>query len=306
MRIYEGDLTVRNILEDCRVQIGDSLGGARRRIVDGVDLDKLNQRLSTIPVEEIRRKRARMNVFYQEILVSADPDRGIAFTSCLFILAHYNIINDSKSLRLEEFLRRRARLQRVHDSIRRNIVIGFLDSMFWHRRFRRAQQDRRFSNLVGPPQLSVPEIFVEDDASDGGKSTEPHDFLRPGRTTSPLKDRASVSTTSSFNARGLPPIDTTLRRRDSAKSVSPPGSDRTASPTTNLSPSRLQAIDTSYVGAKRVTSPTHLDVGHSRQNSAVSAVSAQDVMESLESSAWGESIRRSFTVRRPRSASHRV
>ena len=31
--------------------------------------------------------------------------------------------------RLEEFLRRRARLQRVEEQVRRNIVIGFFDMM---------------------------------------------------------------------------------------------------------------------------------------------------------------------------------
>jgi hypothetical protein len=33
------------------------------------------------------------------MLVSADPDQGIAFSGCLIILAHYNVINDSQSLR---------------------------------------------------------------------------------------------------------------------------------------------------------------------------------------------------------------
>jgi hypothetical protein len=98
MRIYDGEFSVGRILENCRISRRDSemtLG----RTNDGVDLVKLRRILNRIPVQEIRRRRARMNVFYEEVLVSADPDFGISFTSCLMILAHYNVITDSKSLR---------------------------------------------------------------------------------------------------------------------------------------------------------------------------------------------------------------
>ena len=97
MRIYDGEHSVRRILEDCTVTQQNS--DPTSTVVDGVDLSKLAQRLDTIPVQEIRRRRARMNIFYEEILVSADVDRGISFTSCLMILAHYNVISDFKSLR---------------------------------------------------------------------------------------------------------------------------------------------------------------------------------------------------------------
>jgi voltage-dependent calcium channel len=101
MGIYDGDYSVRAILEDCQPKSRDFARSSIRssKVVEGVDLDLLNERLSAIPVSEIRQRRARMNIFYQEILVSADPDRGISFTSLLMILAHYNVINDTKSLR---------------------------------------------------------------------------------------------------------------------------------------------------------------------------------------------------------------
>src|SRR5271163_4261102 len=144
MRIYEGEHTVRNILDSCQVDPRASFQApANPRIIHGIDLDKLNAVLNTIPFEEIRKKRARMNVFYEEIMVSADPDRGISFTSCLMTLAHYNVIDDTKSLRLDEFLRRRARLQRVDESIRRNIVRGFFDTLYWSQWFRRQKNYSR-------------------------------------------------------------------------------------------------------------------------------------------------------------------
>ncbi|KAK0948691.1 calcium channel protein, partial [Friedmanniomyces endolithicus] len=124
MRIYDGDFAVRALIEDCR--LAPSRTSALP--VDGpsggfeIDLDRLNRRLAELPVKQIRARRARMNTFYEEVLVSADPDRGISFNALLMILAHYKVINDNKSLKLEEYLRRRARLQRVEEAVNRNVV----------------------------------------------------------------------------------------------------------------------------------------------------------------------------------------
>lgn len=71
----------------------------KSRSFDGIDLDQLERILNRIPVNTVRARRQKLNVFYEEVLVSADPDFGISFTSCLMILAHYNVISDSKSLR---------------------------------------------------------------------------------------------------------------------------------------------------------------------------------------------------------------
>ena len=65
--------------------------------------------------------------------------------------------------RLEEFLRRRARLQRVEEAVRRNIVIGFFDTVYWSRAFRRQLQGIRASRMAQIPHFTVPEIFVDDE-----------------------------------------------------------------------------------------------------------------------------------------------
>ncbi|KAM0322822.1 hypothetical protein ACHAQA_009163 [Verticillium albo-atrum] len=100
--------------------LGELSGVFEMRIYDAED---------SIDVVKVRERRRRFNIFFEEVMVSADPDRGISFTTVLMILAHYNIISDSKSLRLEEFLRRRARLQRVDEEVRRRIVLGFFDTL---------------------------------------------------------------------------------------------------------------------------------------------------------------------------------
>lgn len=101
MRIYSHENSVRSILEDVQTQPSNgritsmaSAGG-----VSGVNLKALNERLALIDPLEVRRSRARYNLFFEEVMVSADVDRGISFTSVMMILAHYNVISDNKSLR---------------------------------------------------------------------------------------------------------------------------------------------------------------------------------------------------------------
>ena len=259
-----------------------------------MDLAKLTERVNQIPVAEIQQRRARINVFFQEVMLTADPDRGIPFTAVLFLLTHYNVLTDSKSLRLEEFLRRRARIQRVQETIRRNTVVGFFDTLHWSRKFRKAVDKRKSGRLAAPPSLPVPEIFIEDpdDSLDGDSGTEPRDFTDSRQSYTPKR-----------SAVNLPPIDTSLPS-GSLRSGSPV--DRDASPSGSPIRTRLGSVDTSYHGATR-SSPTTPTLSHSRHNSTAGHLepSGQGMMESFDNSAWGESIRRSFTTRRSRSGSTR-
>ncbi len=104
MRIYDQDDSVRQILEDIRsdaASIRHPSIASTSQFQTGVDIKKLNERLAQIDVQKVRERRRRFNIFFEEVMVSADPDRGISFTTVLMILAHYNIINDSKSLRYD-------------------------------------------------------------------------------------------------------------------------------------------------------------------------------------------------------------
>jgi hypothetical protein len=105
MRIYDGDFTVRRLIEQCATtpRRVSNLPVPGREPTPEIDIISLNRCLSDLPVAEIRRRRKRMNTFYEEVLVSSDPDRGIQFTSLLMILAHHKVINDNKSLRYALF-----------------------------------------------------------------------------------------------------------------------------------------------------------------------------------------------------------
>jgi len=101
MRIYEDPFTVHSILDDVRVDPNSTKGLNSSIIVEGIDLEALNRRISMIPVHKIRRQRHTFTLFFEECLVSADKEYGVSFESVLLILAHYKIINDNKSLRYD-------------------------------------------------------------------------------------------------------------------------------------------------------------------------------------------------------------
>jgi voltage-dependent calcium channel len=126
------------------------------------------------------------------------------------------------------------------------------------------------------PQLG-PEVFVDDE----------DDIAKKQATTftNPLLSPQDIQPQSPFLIHGL---DGVRRQRatDAASNASSPG----VSP--RLSPHRPTNSAFSFDGD--IPSPSG-SAASSRRGSAV----AENVLEVLDNSAWGESIRRSFTVRRP-------
>lgn len=307
MRIYDGDFTVARIKEDCSVsRRGSELPFEDRRTADDIDLVKLNARLTLLPVEEIKQRRTRLNVFYEEVMMSADTDRGIAFTTLLMILAHYKVINDNKSLRLEEFLRRRARLQRVEEAVRRTIVGSFFDTLYWSRRFRRATEAKHSARMTTIPELQVPEIFVEDEDEQPTKiglaGSHHQPMARPSLSLQiPTFDITAAPHTTGSDARTPRSSTSHLRNRSDSIQLSPGGWSATRNSfSPKLSPARKTSGD-DFVGDFRLGASGS---GHGEGSSnsgarsrAASSVSVQNVLEVLDNSAWGESIRRSFTVK---------
>lgn len=171
--------------------------------------------------------------------------------------------------RLDEFLRRRVRLQRVEEALRRNIVIGFFDTLYCYRRFRR---ERQSTHPVDVPPFEVPQIFVGDEEGNESQAV--------AESTPNLRKPSSI-TSRAPNLPPLPRIDTSFfPTRGDWGSLSP------------LSPSRsmFESYEDNQAPSARTSST------HDRSENA--SVSLNDVMEDLGNSAWGQSIRRSFTVRR--------
>lgn len=301
MRIYDKEWSISNIVEDSKKsQRQSELPVEESRRSNDIDVHRLNARLARLPVKEIRERRRRLNVFYEEVLNSADIDRGISFESLLMILAHYKIINDNKSLRLEEFLRRRARLQLVEDSVRRSIVANFMDMVYWSRRWRQHKAKKDAGRMTTIPTLQVPEIFVEDEDDILSPMDDPSRRQKPSLSLQiPTVGSPSGVRTSSRNA-----VDTSgshLRNRSDSIQNRPssPSWAQQISPTRSSFDSR-PSIDSR--DPNEPPSPVVDDAAEearrnrSRGNSNVSAMTVADA---FESSAWGESLaRRSTTLRR--------
>ncbi|KKK17638.1 hypothetical protein P175DRAFT_0431647 [Aspergillus ochraceoroseus IBT 24754] len=292
VRIYQNEFMIPRILDECRVDKRDSLL-PHRRIVEGVDLDKLAQIVRRLPVKTVRERRQKLNAFYEEVLVSADPVHGISFHSCLMILAHYNVISDSKSLRLEEFLRRRAKLQRVEEAVRRNTVIGFFHTLTASREFRKKIEDKKSSRMTFVPQFNVPEIYVDDEPHIQQASDEPPRGGLQGGNMSGEQTMLSPTSPTQSGSFPLPRINTNLTGQRSEASSPSEWSNISIS----LSPRRERAntATSSYGDGPDLHDEALGASDHPHQNSAMSV---QGVMQSLGDSAWGESIRRSFTQRR--------
>jgi hypothetical protein len=329
MRVYDGDFTVRALMEEC--QVDSPLHRTTSLPLDGVtgyepreiDIAKLNAKLNEIPVDEIRRRRVRMNTFYEEVLVTADPDRGIEFGALLMILAHYKVINDNRSLKLEEFLRRRARLQRVEEAVNRNIVVGFFDTLYWSRRFRRAVESKRSARMTAVPSFGVPEIFVQDEAGDD--VTQSKKLHVPSVSVTQVHDDTDASQGLGVNrASSLSGSDAAgpsswsrgeVRHRSNSIQTTPTGSPiRGSNPSSpemspaahRPSPSQASiqpewhfaaALENAITppGSPRLTGGDAA-IGRSRASSAVSQSGM--MMDTFGTSAWGESMRRSVTTHR--------
>ncbi|KAJ2981109.1 hypothetical protein NUW58_g6773 [Xylaria curta] len=290
MRIYEPEDSVSRILEDVR---GDGQGPGRHTSIatasdlTGVDIQKLNKRLALIDIEGVRERRRRYNIFYEEVMVSADPDRGISFTTVLMIIAHYNIISDSKSLRLEEFLRRRARLQRVEEEVKRRIVLGFFDTLYYSRQFRRHMEKKRSGRMTAVPQLDVPEIFVDDE------NDRAHDRARVVQRSTLAVPPTPIAS-SDFLA-----VSDATRPQHRSWSL---GADISTYDTTPSHPLSAPRVAPTVSGNRPETLRYSFDVQETTASDALERnggeVSPSQVRSFLDDSVWAESIRRSATVRR--------
>lgn len=149
------------------------------------------------------------------------------------------------------------------------------------------------------PQLG-PEVYTDDT----------HDnFEQPSVTVSPMLSPVDApDSRASFVTHGLDGAAKHRRRSTLVDPVSPmsprisfrvsPRASTNAPP--RLSPHNSTSGRFSFEGAEQQPSgqgPTPTGSGQNSRRG--SAVSAENVLEVLDNSAWGESIRRSFTVRRP-------
>lgn len=154
---------------------------------------------------------------------------------------------------------------------------------YWSRRFRQHMELKRSARMTGVPHLGVPEIFIDDEV-DQQKLSRP--------TLSPLLSPLDITDHRSFQGFGVEGTSARSRRGTINSDQAPnsplsPGAGRSP----QLSPHRPTNSEYSFEQSQ--------EPGSGEQSRRGSAVSAENVLQVLDESAWGESIRRSFTTRRP-------
>jgi hypothetical protein len=97
VRIYPAEFSIPNIQAMCKPS-NDSQYSWPGRVVDGVDLNKLEKVLKDIDYTAIRKRRAIYARIYHEASISHQQGRGMSFTDMLFLLAHHKLIVDRDAL----------------------------------------------------------------------------------------------------------------------------------------------------------------------------------------------------------------
>jgi hypothetical protein len=143
-------------------------------------------------------------------------------------------------------------------------------------------EKKKSGRMTAVPQLG-PEVYVDDERDTGKQAAR--------ATASPLlSPEAANDTRNSFITHGL---DGAMRSRRGTDASMPSYSPK---PSPQLSPHRPTNSAYSFEGGELGNG------GGSNGGSAQSSrrgSAAENVLEVLDNSAWGESIRRSFTMRRP-------
>jgi len=148
-------------------------------------------------------------------------------------------------------------------------------------------ESKRSGRMTTIPQLG-PEVYVDNE----------HDITKKQAkaTVSPFLSPMDISDPrSSFITHGL---ESARRFRSGSMGGSGPASPGSPGMSPRLSPQLSPHRPTnsafSFEGTEQLS-----PAGSAHSSRRGSAVSAENVLEVLDNSAWGESIRRSFTMRRP-------
>jgi len=96
VRIYPAEYRISNIVEICKDPLTEQAWSPR--VVDGLDLSKLERILDDIDYAEVRKRKAIYSRLYHEASISHEKGLGISFIDMLTLLAHHKLIVDAESL----------------------------------------------------------------------------------------------------------------------------------------------------------------------------------------------------------------
>jgi len=125
------------------------------RVVEGVDLNKLEKVLRDIDYNGIRKRRAVYSRLYHEATISHQQGRGMSFTDMLFLLAHHKLIVDRDALILTDLVVRTETNKLVTDLVNLDRVRSLLKTISHRRRFLRYKQQQLMASE------DIPSIVVD-------------------------------------------------------------------------------------------------------------------------------------------------
>jgi hypothetical protein len=98
---YPSGVSIRNLI---RSSIPDPIENASGRLLVAtgkkcaVDIRNVERMVEQVAPALVRERRQLFARLYHEARISEEAGRGISFTSMLFMLAHYKLVEDEKAL----------------------------------------------------------------------------------------------------------------------------------------------------------------------------------------------------------------
>ncbi|KAJ6589250.1 Ion transport protein-domain-containing protein [Mycena capillaripes] len=152
-RIYPAEFSIPNIQAMCKLSNESQYWPGR--VVDGVDLSKLDKVLKDIDYASIRKRRAVYARLYHEASISHQQGRGMSFTDMLFLLAHHKLIVDRDALVLKDLVVRTETNKLVTDLVNLDRVRSLLKTISHRRRFLKHKQQQLMALEPDIPSIVV-------------------------------------------------------------------------------------------------------------------------------------------------------
>ncbi|KAL1918646.1 uncharacterized protein VTP21DRAFT_2668 [Calcarisporiella thermophila] len=167
VRIYGDEYSVKRLVRDCStpraaMESQHFVVDRRMRLEQPeIDWRRLSAKLNELDQRTLHERRHLFNYLYQEAVCSEEQGKGISFTNMLLMLAHYKLVDDGKSLLVDEILRRKQKLERVEDLVNLDRVRGLLRTLFTRRKFQKMLALRR-QRLTAQPARAGHEGYEGD------------------------------------------------------------------------------------------------------------------------------------------------
>ncbi|CAG8487610.1 8970_t:CDS:10 [Diversispora eburnea] len=152
VRIYEEEFQIPNLIKNSLVlhshppdyNLSDCFfckSKTNLLTVGNLDVRKLEQNLENISLSHVYRRKKIYDMVYHEALLSTEKDllgneKGISFTNMLLLLAYYKFASDDKCLEINEFVKRKLKLEKVKDSVHMDQVKSLLRTIYWQKKYK--------------------------------------------------------------------------------------------------------------------------------------------------------------------------